>query len=52
MRTDVRSAFADRLAGHDMGKGCLRFRTPERVDFELIRDLLRATAAERGGLVC
>src|SRR5690606_6062754 len=22
LRTDVRDAFADRLAGHDMGKGC------------------------------
>lgn len=52
LRTDVRAAFADRLAGHDMGKGCLRFRAPERVDFELVRDVLRATAAGRGGLVC
>lgn len=48
LRTDVRDAFADRLAGHDMGKGCLRFRTPEKIDFTLVRDLLRATAATRG----
>lgn len=48
LRTDVRDAFADRLAGHDMGKGCLRFRKPEKIDFELIRDLLRATAAKPG----
>ncbi|MBF6296915.1 DUF1801 domain-containing protein [Nocardia amamiensis] len=52
LRADVRAAFSDRLAGHDMGKGCLRFRTPERVEFELVRDLLRATAAGQGGLVC
>ncbi|WP_174184763.1 iron chaperone [Nocardia barduliensis] len=52
LRPDVRAAFADRLAGHDMGKGCLRFRAPERIDVELIRDLLRATAAGEGGLVC
>jgi hypothetical protein len=48
LRTDVRLAFAQRLAGQDMGKGCLRFRGPERVDFDLVRDLLRATAAEPG----
>lgn len=48
MRTDVREAFATRLAGQDMGKGCLRFRTPERIDFDLVRDLLTATAASPG----
>ncbi|NUV98785.1 iron chaperone [Streptomyces sp. CAI 127] len=48
LRTDVRDAFADRLASHDMGKGCLRFRRPEKIDFELVRDLLRATAATPG----
>lgn len=51
MRGDVRDAFADRLAGQDMGKGCLRFRKPENIDFDLVRDLLRATAA-RPGTVC
>ena len=48
LRTDVRQAFEERLAGHDMGKGCLRFRNPEKIDYELVRDLLRATAAEPG----
>ncbi|MEW1550275.1 iron chaperone [Streptomyces tsukubensis] len=51
LRGDVREAFGERLAGQDMGKGCLRFRRPERVDFGLLRDLLRATAA-RPGTVC
>ncbi|MEV0627531.1 iron chaperone [Nonomuraea wenchangensis] len=45
MRGDVREAFEERLAGQDMGKGCLRFRKPENVDFVLLRDLLKATAA-------
>ncbi|WP_328949830.1 DUF1801 domain-containing protein [Streptomyces sp. NBC_00184] len=44
LRSDVREAFAERLTGHDMGKGCLRFRKPEQIDFVLLRDLLRATA--------
>ncbi|GHG86277.1 iron chaperone [Streptomyces lanatus] len=48
MRTDVRDAFEERLAEQDMGKGCLRFRKPEKIDFELVRDLLRATASGPG----
>ncbi|MEU7580845.1 DUF1801 domain-containing protein [Streptomyces sp. NPDC041068] len=48
MRSDIRDAFEERLAGHDMGKGCLRFRRPESIDFTLVRDLLRATAAGPG----
>ncbi|MEV7286576.1 DUF1801 domain-containing protein [Streptomyces sp. NPDC093252] len=48
MRPDVRDAFAERLAGQDMGKGCLRFRRPELIDHDLVRDLLRATAAAPG----
>ncbi|MFE6846836.1 iron chaperone [Streptomyces sp. NPDC057686] len=52
LRTDVRDAFADRLAGHDTGKACLRFRRPSAVDFTLLRDLLRATASAAPGPVC
>lgn len=51
MRADVRDAFEEQLAGQDMGKGCLRFRKTESIDFELLRQLLRATAA-RPGPVC
>ncbi|MFK0045166.1 iron chaperone [Streptomyces sp. NPDC090741] len=52
MRTDVRDVFADRLAGHDMGKACLRFRRPEAVDFTLLRDILRSTASAPPGPIC
>ncbi|GAA4832166.1 DUF1801 domain-containing protein [Kitasatospora terrestris] len=51
LRGDVREAFGERLAGHDVGRSCLRFRSPGSMDFELLRDLLRATAA-RPGTVC
>lgn len=51
MRTDVRDAFEERLAGQDMGKGCLRFRKPESIDFDLVRDLLKATA-DGPGKIC
>ncbi|WP_405666992.1 DUF1801 domain-containing protein [Streptomyces sp. NBC_01166] len=52
MRSDVREAFEGRLAGQDMGKGCLRYRRPGSIDFDLVRDLLRATAAAPPGPVC
>ncbi|MER6522756.1 MULTISPECIES: DUF1801 domain-containing protein [unclassified Streptomyces] len=51
MRSEVREAFGERLAVHDMGKGCLRFRRPEGIDFDLLRDLLKATA-DRPGKIC
>ncbi|MGW5117848.1 iron chaperone [Streptomyces noursei] len=51
MRSDVRKTFEERLAAQDMGKGCLRFRRPENIDFDLLRELLKATAA-RPGSIC
>lgn len=32
--------FADRLQGIDCGKGCIRWRRPEAMDFDLIADIL------------
>ena len=48
MRSDVAEALADRLAGQDMGKGCIRFRKPEKIDYDLVRDLLAAVTAAPG----
>jgi uncharacterized protein YdhG (YjbR/CyaY superfamily) len=44
----VRDSLAERLADHDMGKVCLRFSSPRKVDLDLIRDIARATAAMPG----
>jgi uncharacterized protein YdhG (YjbR/CyaY superfamily) len=49
-RKDVRDALEERLADQDMGKGCLRFR--RAVDYDLVRDLLRATATAEDGPIC
>ncbi|MFE0381484.1 iron chaperone [Streptomyces inhibens] len=48
LRSDVLEAFEDRLAGLNRGKGCIRFRRADAIDFDLVRDLLRATAAGPG----
>lgn len=39
----VVDAHRDRLAGLNVGKGCIRFRKPEQVDLALVADLLAAT---------
>lgn len=44
MDAEIREEFAERLAGQDMGKSCLRFRKPEQVDLDLVADLIRASA--------
>jgi uncharacterized protein YdhG (YjbR/CyaY superfamily) len=48
VRTDVRDAHAEQLKGHDMGKSCLRFRGPDKIDFDLVQSMLRMTAATPG----
>ncbi|MER8046762.1 DUF1801 domain-containing protein [Streptomyces sp. NPDC094032] len=48
MRPDVVEAFADRLVGQDMGKGCIRFRRPATIDYDLVRELLAAVARAPG----
>jgi uncharacterized protein YdhG (YjbR/CyaY superfamily) len=38
--------FADRLAGAaDCGRGCIRYRKPGAIDFDLVRDILRDVRA-------
>jgi uncharacterized protein YdhG (YjbR/CyaY superfamily) len=47
-RTDVMDAFRDVLVGLDVGKGCIRYRRPEQLDADVIRQVLRRTAATTG----
>jgi len=43
-------AFAERLAGVDRGGGCVRWSKPEKIDFEVIADILDHVRANgRGG---
>ena len=44
MKTEVARDHAAELAGLDMGKGCVRYRKPDAIDFDLWAKLLRATA--------
>jgi hypothetical protein len=42
------AAHRDRLAGLSVGKGCVRYRRPEQVDWDVVRSILEMTAATRG----
>jgi len=41
--------FRDKLTGASLGKGCIRFTNPMKIDFAVIEPLLRATAKARSG---
>ena len=41
--------FGSALGASSMGKGCVRFRSPEQMDFEVIERLLRRAGEARTG---
>ncbi len=48
LRTDVMKAYKGELTGCDAGKGAIRYRKPENVDFKVVEKMLRGTKASRG----
>ena len=50
-KTDVHAKNADALAGLDCGKGCIRYRKPDAIDFDLVAKLL-ADTRESGETPC
>ena len=48
MRAGVLDAHRAQLADLDVGKGCIRYRSPAAVDFTVVRSVLTAVAASRG----
>jgi uncharacterized protein YdhG (YjbR/CyaY superfamily) len=48
MRTDVMAAHRTRVEHLSVGKGCIRYRKPEDVDFDVVRSMLRETARSTG----
>jgi uncharacterized protein YdhG (YjbR/CyaY superfamily) len=43
MKKDVVNEHRAALAGCSIGKGCIRFTRPERIDFDVVASLLRRT---------
>ena len=51
LRTDVMEAHREQFKGISVGKGCIRYPKPEKVDFRVVEQLLRGTL-ESEGPVC
>lgn len=53
LRTDVMKAHRDLLKakGVSLGKGCIRYSKPERIDFQVVAMMLKATQ-ESTGAIC
>ncbi len=50
LNRDVLDAHRALLQGIDMGKGCIRYRRPEQIDFEVVKKLLVGTREARGAV--
>jgi uncharacterized protein YdhG (YjbR/CyaY superfamily) len=50
LRTDVMNTHKDLLKGKgvSLGKGCIRYSKPERIDFGVVESMLRATKISDG----
>ena len=53
LRTDVMEAHRDLLKakGVSLGKGCIRYSKPEKIDFQVVERMLKATQ-ESTGVIC
>ena len=48
LRSDVLDRHRDDFDRASLGKGCVRFRTPDLIDLEIVDAILRDTASSRG----
>ncbi|HEY2881735.1 MAG TPA: DUF1801 domain-containing protein, partial [Pirellulales bacterium] len=45
LKTQVLNKYRTKLKPASIGKGCIRYRNPEQIDFDLIEEILAASAA-------
>ena len=50
LRQAVFDDHRPRLTGLDLGKGCIRYRRPDQVDWDVVVDLLTATVTADGAV--
>ena len=48
LRTDVLNAHRERLGRLSVGKGCIRYRRAEQINWEVVRSMLTMTATTSG----
>src|SRR2546422_11442985 len=47
LKKEVLDEFRGALAGSKIGKGCVRFAKPDRIDFDVLKQLLSRTAESK-----
>jgi uncharacterized protein YdhG (YjbR/CyaY superfamily) len=48
LRTDVLNPYRDQFAASSIGKGCIRYRNPNKINFDMIEEILIKTNASTG----
>ncbi len=48
MRPNALDRFRDEFAAANLGKGCIRYSTPAKIDFEVVNGMLEASAKAEG----
>jgi uncharacterized protein YdhG (YjbR/CyaY superfamily) len=48
LRTDVLDDYRDQFAKSAIGKGCIRYRNPKRIDYSQVEEMLVKTAGTTG----
>lgn len=48
LRTAVLDKYRDHFSKSAVGKGCIRFRNPEKIDFDMISEMLDKTVSDDG----
>jgi len=51
LREDVLDKFREQLSGLNLGKGCIRYRKPEQIDFQVVREML-AESSDSKAPIC
>jgi len=51
LREEVLNQFRERLSGLNLGKGCIRYRKPEQIDFGIVREML-AESRDSSAEIC
>jgi uncharacterized protein YdhG (YjbR/CyaY superfamily) len=48
LRTDVLNQYRDQFAASAIGKGCIRYRNPNKIDFTMVEEMLAKTNDSTG----
>jgi uncharacterized protein YdhG (YjbR/CyaY superfamily) len=48
LRTDVLDQYRDQFPASAIGKGCIRYRNPDKIDFDMVAEMLAKTKKSTG----